>query len=77
VKYVLLLHSFTLLNSVESRKYKVAELIAENVRIDAPKGWGVGEGCPLPTGKGLTQPLSRKILGILHMKCCNLVHIHS
>jgi len=58
--------------SVESRNYKTAELIAEGVRIEATKHqggawrWGVhGEGSE-----------EEEFLGILHMKCCNLVHIH-
>ena len=41
---------------------------------EAPKGLGVGKGVSLPMGMGLGPP--RIILGILYMKCCNLVHIH-
>jgi len=56
--------------SVESRNYKVAELIVEGGRIEvpkAPKGAGCGRGCPPPHGEG-SVPLPRKFLGILHIK---------
>jgi len=50
----------------------VVELIAECVRIEAPMGVGCGEGVfPYLRGRGL----ERGLLGILYMKCCNLVHI--
>jgi len=69
----------TLLLNVETRDYKVAELIAEGGRIEAPKGVGCGKGVSPPHGEVLGRglcPLPRKIVGILHIKCCNLVHIH-
>ena len=41
-------------------------------RIEAPMGVGCGEGVfPYLRGRGL----ERGLLGILYMKCCNLVHI--
>jgi len=40
-------------HSVESRNYKVVKLVAEGVRIEAPKGMGCGEGCAPPMGRSL------------------------
>jgi len=65
------------MNSVESRNYKVAELIGEGVRIEAPKGVRCGEGVsPSPRGrdlgKGVVPPPQKNFANI----ACKMMHIH-